>query len=91
MSEHGSLLALDIRNGLLHFELPLNESQTNTFNDPLSSVNASQTDTSQSIPINLRSSYTIYEARKSAFFKLKKEFDYTCTSNQIEYLLVLKC
>ena len=52
--EHGSLLAPDIRNGLLQFELPLNESQTNTFKDPLSSVNAlhtSQTDTSQSIPI----------------------------------------
>ena len=84
---HGSLLAPDIRNGLLQFELPLNESQTNTFNDPLSSVNAlhtSQTDTSQSIPINLISSYTIYEVRKNAFFlNKKKEFDYTCTSNQL--------
>ena len=93
---HGSLLAPDIINGLLQFELPLNESQTNTFNDSLSSVNAlhtSQTDTSQSIPINLRSSYTKHEVRKSAFFNLKKnkEFDYTCTSNQVEYLLVLKC
>ena len=69
---HGSLVAPDIINGLLQFELPLNESQTNAFNDPLSSVNAlhtSQTDTSQSIPINLRSSYTKYEARKSAFKK----------------------
>ena len=90
---HGSLLAPDIINGLLLFELPLNESQTNTLNDPLSSVNAlhtSQTETSQSIPINLRSSYTKYEVRKSAL-KKKKEFDYTCTSNQVEYLLVLKC
>ena len=48
VSEHGSLLVRDIRNGLLQFELPLNESQTNTFKNPLSSVNAlhtSQTDT----------------------------------------------
>ena len=43
----------------LKFELPLNESQTNTFKNPFSSVSAlhtSQTDTSCSIPINLRSS-----------------------------------
>ena len=68
-SEHGSLLAPDIRNGLLQlqFELPLNESQTNTFNNPLSSVDAlhtSQTDTSHSKPINLRFSYTKCEERK---------------------------
>ena len=37
---HGSLLAPDIRGSLLLFELPLNESQTNTFNNSLSSVNA---------------------------------------------------
>ena len=45
----------------LKFELPLNESQTNTFKNPLSSVSAlhtSQPGTSCSIPINLRSSCT---------------------------------
>ena len=40
VSEHGSLLPPDTRNGLLQFELPLNESQTNTFKYPLSSFNA---------------------------------------------------
>ena len=84
MSEHGSLLASDIRNGLLQYE-----SHTNTFKDPLSSVNAlhtSQTDTSQSIPIIPRSSYTKYEERISAFKKRNM-----ITLNEVEHLLVLKC
>ena len=35
VSEHeDSLLVPDIRNSLLQFELPLNESQTNTFKNP---------------------------------------------------------
>ena len=53
----------------LKFELPLNESQTNTFKNPLSSVSAlhtSQTGTSCSIPINLRSSCTEFGERKSS-------------------------
>ena len=57
----------------LKFELPLNESQTNTFKNPLSSVSAldtSQTGTSCSIPINLRSSCTEFGGEKSSLRKL---------------------
>ena len=63
----------------LKFELPLNESQTNTFKNPLSSVSAlhtSQTGTSCSIPINLRSSCTEFGERKSSLKKLM-------TSNEV--------
>ena len=63
----------------LKFELPLNESQTNTFKNPLSSVGAlhtSQTGTSCSIPINLRLSCTEFGERNSSLRKL-------ITSNEV--------
>ena len=59
--------------------MPLNKSQTNTFKNPLSSVkvlHTSQTDTSCSMPINLRSGCTKCGERKSALRKL-------ITSNEV--------
>ena len=63
----------------LKFELPLNESQTKTFKNPLSSVSVlhtSQMGTSCSIRINLRSSCTEFGERKSSLRKLM-------TSNEV--------
>ena len=70
---------------VLQFELPLNESQTSTFKNPLSSISAlhtSQTDTYHSIPIKLKSSYTKYEERKSALKKNDKAGK-LITSNEV--------